>query len=175
MFFTKARYVASMSSFRIRPRFKHLIKAHQADIEQQVCVALAGEKQFVFNRLPGHVYIRIHPNDRHFWSPQLHLTFEQEAQNVIIRGLYGPNPSLWAIFFFGYVILGLLAVFIGVWGISLWSLGKNASILWGIPVLGALALLLYLASQAGQKLGAQQMFDIHHFYEQTVRDKVVVS
>ncbi|ELR71521.1 hypothetical protein C900_02584 [Fulvivirga imtechensis AK7] len=164
-----------MSSFRIRPRFKQLIKAHHGDIEQKIRMALANEKQFVFKYLPGHIYIRIHPDGRHFWSPQLHLTFEQEAEYVVIRGLYGPNPSLWAVFFFGYVILGLLALFIGAWGFSLWSLGKDASMLWGIPVLGGLALLLYLASQAGQKLGAQQMFDIHHFYEQTVNGRVLVS
>lgn len=164
-----------MSSFRIRPRFKQLIKGQQEVIEQQVSTALGAEKQFVFNHLPGHIYISIHPSHRHFWSPQLHLTFEQEAENVVVRGLYGPNPSLWAVFFFGYIVLGLLALFIGVWGFSLWSLGKDATVLWGIPVLGALALVLYLASQAGQKFGAQQMFDIHHFYEQTVKDKVEVS
>ncbi|MBL6448611.1 hypothetical protein JMN32_20030 [Fulvivirga sp. 29W222] len=164
-----------MSSLRIRPRFKQLILGHQADIEQQIHTALANEKQFVFNHLPGHIYIRIHPDNLHFWSPQLHLTFEQEGENVVIRGLYGPNPSLWAVFFFGYIILGLLALFVGVWGFSLWSLGKDTTILWGIPLLSVIALLLYLASQAGQKFGAQQMFDIHHFYEQTIKDKVEVS
>lgn len=164
-----------MSSFRIRPRFKHQVNAQQEVIEKQICTALANKKQFVFNYTPGHIYIRIHPKDRHFWSPQLHLSFEQEPGKVMIRGLYGPNPSLWAIFFFGYVIIGLLATFIAVWSFSLWSLGKDASIFWGIPVLGLLALLLYLASQAGQKLGAQQMFDIHHFYESITKDKVVIS
>jgi len=161
-----------MSSFRIRPRFKHLINERQHDLEQRICLALQEEKQFIYSHLPGHLYIKIHPAHQHFWSPQLHLTLEEQEEQVLVRGLYGPNPTVWAIFFFGYIIIGLLALFLGMYGLSLWSLGKDVSILWSIPALGVLALILYLASQAGQKFAAQQMFDIHHFYERVTKDKV---
>ncbi len=164
-----------MSSLRIRPRFKHIITAEKEALVKNICGSLEKEEQFSFHHLPDHLYISIHPAYRHFWSPQLHLTFEQEEEQVIVRGLYGPNPSLWAVFFFGYIILGLLATFIGIWGFSLWSLGKEATILWGIPVLGVLALGLYIAGQVGQKIAAQQMFDIHHFYEGSTEGKVVVN
>lgn len=164
-----------MSSFRIRPRFKHEIIGQQNVIESELCDALDQQKQFNYHYLPGHLYIKIQPGERHFWSPQLHLSFDQQEDRVVLRGLYGPNPSLWAVFFFGYVILGLLATFVAVWGFSLWSLGKDSSILWVIPALGVLALLLYLAGQIGQKFGAQQMFDIHHFYENLVRDKIIIT
>ncbi|MEQ8530822.1 MAG: hypothetical protein RIB86_03175 [Imperialibacter sp.] len=165
-----------MSSFRIRPRFKHRIENTQKE-ELEVTIRTAPElgKQFTCTHLPDHLYIRIHPSERHIWSPQLHLSFDQEGNDVTVRGLYGPNPTIWAFFFFGYVATGILSLFVGIWGASLWSLGKDASVLWGIPVLAALAVGLYLFSQAGQKLGAQQMFDIHHFYEDITRDKVIVS
>ena len=165
-----------MSSLRIRPRFKHLLKAQKDNLVTKICASLEKEKQFSFHSLPDHIYISIHPSHRHFWSPQLHLTFEQqEDDQVIVHGLYGPNPSVWAIFFFGYIILGLLATFISVWGFSVWSLGKDATILWGIPALGTLALGLYIAGQVGQKISAQQMFDIHHFYERSTHGKVEVN
>lgn len=165
-----------MSSFRIRPRFKHLMKGIQKEaLESKISMALKQNDQFTFNHLPGHIYIRIHPNSRHIWSPQLHLTFEQEEDNVIVRGLYGPNPTLWGFFFLSYAGISILALFLGMWGTSLWSLGKDASILWGLPVLGTIALGLYLVSQGGQKLGAQEMFDIHHFYEEITYDKVIVN
>jgi hypothetical protein len=165
-----------MSSFRIRPRFKHMIANSQKELlEYTIRTALEQGKQFTCSHLPDHMYIRIHPSERHFWSPQLHLSFEQDESNVLVRGLYGPNPTVWAFFFLGYVAIGILALFLGMWGASLWSLGRDASILLGIPVLAALAVGLYLFSQAGQKLGAQQMFDIHHFYEDITRDKVIVS
>ena len=164
-----------MTSFRIRPRFKHIIRAQQDELEQHICEALKQDEQFVYSYLSGHVYIRMEASQRHFWSPHLHLSFEQEGENVVVRGLYGPNPALWALFFFAYIIIGLLALFIGMWALSLWSLGKDLAILWTLPVLGAIALLLYVASQTGQKFGAQQMFDIHHFYESIVKSKVEVS
>jgi len=163
-----------MSSFRIRPRFKQVFDTSQKDIEQLLCDALENEKAVVFSHLEGHIYIKVHPSERHFWSPQLHLSFEEEDGKVTVRGLYGPNPTLWSVFFFGYVGIGILAMFLGMWGFSLWSLGKNASILWSVPALGLVGLLLYLASQAGQKLGAQQMFDIHHIYEKTVNNRVEI-
>ncbi len=165
-----------MSSFRIRPRFKHLIRGTQKDeLESAVCLALEHNEQFVFNYLPDHIYIKIHPDTRHIWSPQLHLSFEQGGNDVVVRGLYGPNPTVWGFFFLGYGAIGILSLFLGMWGASLWSLGKDASVLWGMPVLAALALGLYIISQAGQKLGAQQMFDIHHFYEDISHNKVIVS
>ena len=164
-----------MSSLRIRPRFKHSMQIAQDELENAICGALENHEQFTFHYLPGHIYIKVAPKHRHFWSPQLHLSIEPDEDRVILRGLYGPNPSLWAVFFFGYVILGLLATVIGVWGFSLWSLGKSSSILWAIPAIGVIAITLYIAGQIGQKLGAQQMFDIHHFYEKLTKDKIVVS
>jgi len=163
-----------MSSFRIRPRFKQVFSTSQNDIEELICTSLEQEKNFVFNHLEGHIYVRIHPSERHFWSPQLHLSFEEDSDNVVVRGLYGPNPTLWSVFFMGYVVIAILFLFLGMWGFSLWSLGKEASILWALPVLGLLALILYLASQTGQKLGAQQMYDIHHLYEKTVDNRVEI-
>lgn len=165
-----------MSSFRIRPRFKHLMEGIQKEnLETKICEELEKDGQFTFSHLPDHVYIRIHPDTRHIWSPELHLSFEQQDNDVIVRGLYGPNPTIWGFFFLGYAAIGILSLFLGMWGASLWSLGKDASILWGLPVLGAIALAMYIISQAGQKLGAQQMFDIHHFYEGISHDKVIVS
>lgn len=164
-----------MSSFKIRPRFRQEIDGDQEGIEKKIVEKLRSNDSFVFNYLPGHIYIKIHPDDQHFWSPQLHLSFEQDDKSVIIRGLYGPKPTVWAIFFFGYVVLGLLSLFIGMWGLTQWSLGLDSTVLWSIPVFCVLAIMLYFSAQAGQKFGAQQMFDIHHFYEGLIENKVQVD
>ena len=164
-----------MSSFRIRPRFKHFIRTDKEELEQSISAGLANEKLFVFQQIPGHVCIKIHPSERHVWSPQLDLSFEQEGDTVIVRGLYGPNPTLWVLFFFGYAIIGIVSLFLAIWGFSVWTLGGDTYFLWALPVLGVAAIILYLVSQTGQKLGAQQMFDIHHFYEGITKDRIVVQ
>lgn len=165
-----------MSSFKIRPRFKHRVSGNKEGLEQRLQDSIKERSDtFQCTHLPGHIYIKIHPNQQHFWSPQLHLSFEQDSENVIIRGLYGPNPTVWAIFFFGYVALGILTLFIGMWGLTRWSLGMDSTILWSIPVFAAVAIILYISAQAGQKLGAQQLFDIHHLYEELIDEKVIVE
>ncbi|MEO9872081.1 hypothetical protein [Ekhidna sp.] len=165
-----------MSSFKIRPRFKQRISGTKEDLEQMLLTGIKQkESQFITSHLPGHIYIRIHPSQQHFWSPQLHLSFEQDEDNVIVRGLYGPNPTVWAIFFFGYVALGILTLFIGMWGLTRWSLDLDSSILWFIPAFALIAVILYISAQAGQKLAAQQLFDIHHLYEELTGDHVTVG
>lgn len=163
-----------MSSFRIRPRFRRVQQGELVKIQEHIHEAFASEKQFSTSRLSHHLYIKIHPDGQHFWSPQLDVSFEQEEENVIIRGLYGPKPTLWAVFFFGYVALGILFVFVGMWGFTRWSLGMPSMVLWALPVFGILAALLYFMAQTGQKLGAQQMFDIHHRFEETIGDKIEI-
>ncbi|QSE96497.1 hypothetical protein [Fulvivirga lutea] len=167
--------MSDMSSFRIRPRFKHQIPLKKEALEKRIIEQLKEHKQFSSHYLPGHIYIKFNTALQHFWSPQLHLSFDEEEGKTIVRGLYGPNPTVWAIFFFSYLILGLVACFVSIWGFSVWSLGKGAEILWALPVIGIIALIMYVASQFGQKMAAQQMFDIHHFYENITKDKVEIS
>ncbi len=159
-----------MSSFRIRPRFKHALTGQSNDIQNRLLLEVNPERLLAVH-VPGHVYLKIHPNHRQVWSPQLNLSFEQEGEQVVIRGLYGPNPTLWSIFFFGYAALGILSLFAAMWGFSQYSLGQPAWTLWVLPILGGLALMMYLAAQAGQKLGAQQMFELHHFYETVMQTR----
>ncbi len=151
------------------------MSGNKETLEKKIIDGLKASKSLIYVYLPGHLYIKIHPNEQHFWSPQLNLTFEQEDDQVIVRGLYGPNPTIWAIFFFGYVILGILTLFIGMWGLTRYSLGMDHTILWTIPIFAVIALILYISAQAGQKLGAQQMYDIHHFYEELTGDRIEVG
>lgn len=128
--------------------------------------------------LPTFIVVNIHPKEVHFWSPQLSISFEADDEDgsfTIIRGLYGPNPTVWAFFFYGYVALGILATFLGMYGFSLYSLGHDAKILWALPVLAVVALALYFVAQFGQKIGAEQMFTLHHFFEDSVGHRIHID
>ena len=164
-----------MSSFKIRPRFKHAFVGEKEILESKLVNALKKSNRLVYTYLSGHLYIKFHPSVVHFWSPQLHLSFDQEQDQTIVRGLYGPNPTVWAIFFFGYTALGILTLFFGMYGLILLNLKMDFTILWLIPVFGLLAIVMYVSAQAGQKIGAQQMFEIHHFYEELTGDKIRVD
>lgn len=125
--------------------------------------------------IPGHIVLKIPTELQHYWSPQLDLSIEPHEEGTLIRGLYGPNPSVWVMFAFGYGAIAILAMFIAIIGFSQVSLGGNAPILWALPVLGGIAIGLYVASQIGQKLGAEQTFTLHHFFEEAIDAKVHIN
>lgn len=166
-----------MTSFRIRPRIKKVSTLKSKEVQQKVHQAVANSNgRCTTTVIPDYITIRIKPEDRHFWSPQLNLTFEEnENGETIIRGLYGPNPQIWAMIFFGYAVLGVAAFFVLMIGLSQLSLGKEAVILWVLPVIFLLALILYLVSQFGQKLGVEQTFILHHVFEEAIGEHVKIS
>ncbi|WP_338392083.1 hypothetical protein [Fulvitalea axinellae] len=135
----------------------------------------SSEKRCVGIVNDNYIVLKVPLEDRHFWSPQLSLTLTEDNGETLIKGRYGPKPSVWTLFAFGYAALGILTLFIGMYGLSTWSLGMDSSALWWIPALVGLAVLLYLSAQAGQKIGAEQMFTLHHFFEDATKTKINVN
>lgn len=162
-----------MTSFRLRPRFQHHCshtpEEIQAIIQKKLNAAPCG---CIGSVNSGYITLRIPLSDRHYWSPQLNLSLEGTEGGTLIRGLYGPNPTVWAMFFFGYAAIGVLALFIAIIGFSQLALDQGAKILWALPILGGLALLMYITAQLGQKTGAEQTFTLHHFYEDTIQNRI---
>ncbi|MEM7657199.1 MAG: hypothetical protein AAF399_13780 [Bacteroidota bacterium] len=166
-----------MTSFRIRPRFTYTSKRSVHEVQMAVQEAFdRHQPDLLMESIPGHLVFRIPEPARHVWSPQLsvNLEWDEWEHEAIIRGLYGPNPQIWAMFTFGYAVLSLLGVFIGIIGSSQWSLGKEAPILWTLPILLAGGVGLYFLSQFGQKMGAEQTFTLHHFIEKALGDRVII-
>lgn len=166
-----------MSSFRIRPRFREELPLDNSEYIAILKKAIDESDGFTGIVSDHYAVIKIPREERHYWSPQLALTIEpyDDKKAVFVGGLYGPKPSVWAVFFMSYAALGVLALFVGVYGLSQLMLDKPAPILWAIPVFALIAVGLYLVAQAGQKVGAEQMFRIHHFYEGLYHDKVRIS
>lgn len=162
-----------MTSFRLRPRFQHSTPHPPEEVQQMIAANLESASGTITGNVDIHyIVLKIPLKDRHYWSPQLNLTLEPLESGTKIYGLYGPNPTVWAMFFFSYAAIGILALFISIIGFSQWALGLKAGILWFLPVLGGLAVILYLTAQLGQKKGAEQTFTLHQFYENTIHKKI---
>jgi len=165
-----------MASFRIRPRFMHTSDESPEDVRDMFKTRLAEKDAQVSGTIiPNHIILKIPPDQRHYWSPQLNISIEIKEDVTVVRGLYGPNPNVWATFFFGYAILSVITLFTGMIGLSQFFLGLDPYWLWAVPFCLLSGLILYLIAQAGQKVGAQQMFELHHFYETIMKDKVMIN
>jgi hypothetical protein len=123
----------------------------------------------------SYILVKIKEEERHFWSPQLSISLEENEKGTIVRGLYGPKPSIWTLFAFSYGAIAVLITFIGIIGLSNMMLKKGIAILWTIPVLLLIALVLYIIAQFGQKVGNQQTFILHHFMEDSIHERIEID
>jgi hypothetical protein len=164
-----------MSSFRIRPKFTVYSEEPPEEIIRKTREVLsAPEANCKGLAMQDHITLRIHAHDRHFWSPQLGVILYDEDGKTRLVGLYGPMPNVWVLFTFGYLALSTLTIFISIIGLSQRSLGLESSVLWLVPLLLGGILFLYLLSQMGQKLGAAQMFTLHHEMENILGQKIPI-
>lgn len=169
-----------MTSFRVRPRFRRETAESPKELSERI-VSEAKQQQapFTVSFIPGlhmHIVLKIPQAERHYWSPQLSLTLEtQEDGSTLIRGLYGPAPSVWTLFTFGYAVISVLGFFAFALGFSQWSLGMSAPILWALPILSVFALGLYILAQLGQKMGAAQTYKLHYFFENLLQEHIQIK
>lgn len=155
--------------YRVRPRFKIQVPYTPQQIVDKLKAGLEQEKASCMGRVYATSARLFLPyEDRHYWSPQLSLNFEEEPNGTLIRGLYGPRATVWTMFVFFYSLIGLGILILGMIGLSYISLGKPGTILWWIPALAAVFLTLYLVAYFGQKLGRKQMITLHRFTEQSL-------
>ena len=110
--------------------------------------------------------------DQHYWSPQLTLTMEETENGSLIKGLYGPKPSVWTMFVFFYSLIGFLTIIATLISLSYWSLGIDSMMIWSVPLLLGLFLSFYLVAYAGQKFGHKQMVYVHRFVEECLGQKI---
>ena len=168
-----------MTSIRIRPRFKKATLENAEVLTARFKENLKLRSTPCVGRvLPNYMVFRIPEEHRHFWSPQLSVSMDKDIDDeskTILRGLYGPNPTVWALIFYGYVIVGILSLFALIAGLSELSLGNEPYMLWALPGLGIIALVLYFVAQFGQKMGVEQTFTIHHFFEETLGEHIHIS
>jgi len=153
-----------MSNISIRPRFHKVSELPAQEIIQRIRQALdypdASIKSTIIDH---HVILRIPLKDQHYWSPQLDLEIEEKEGKTVIKGLFGPSPSVWFMYVFFYSVLGFVSVIVMIMGFSQLNLGLSARILWLLPITGILFLFAFSTARAGQKLGASEMELLYSF------------
>ena len=155
--------------FAIRPRFQVELLMEQKAIVRKIKKGLSQPKaKCVGLATEGFARIKLPTKDRHYWSPQLSVMMEdlEGKEGTLMRGLYGPAPSVWTMFVFFYSLIGFAIVVVTIIGFSRISLDMPAPILWWLPILIVVLLSLYLVSFFGQKLGHDQMEFLHSFLEE---------
>lgn len=154
-----------MTSIRIRPRFKHQVPGTLEEVHRRLVDGFKANADRVhLVHLPHYLVVEYNQTERHYWSPQLQMSLEENEEGILVRGLYGPHPNVWAIFFYGYASMGVLGTFLSVIGLSQAMIEDKYWAFWAAAGCALIALTLYLIAQFGQKIGAEQTFDLHHMF-----------
>lgn len=165
-----------MTSFRVRPKFKIDCNCTPKVLSDKINTNLEGKQDIIEGKVfHTHGLFRIVPEHQHFWSPQLSVSFEEVENKTVVRGMYGPHPTVWAVFLFAYAILGLALFWTLLVGLVKMSLHQESNILWISPfILGGFVTIWFIA-QFGQKVGVEQTFQIHHFFEDVIGQSIHIG
>jgi hypothetical protein len=163
-----------MASFKIRPRFEIELDENPETIYQN----FLNKKEkmdcgCMIEAIPDHIVLKNKTGKNNISGlHKLTLILEDTDAGSVVRGTYGPNGNVWTLFAGAYFACGVLITFISIIGFSRKSLGMEAQILWLLPILIGIIVVLYIASQFGQKLGAEQMFDLHFTAQEVLGEKI---
>lgn len=152
----------------LRPRFKFDIDICNEDLLERFGAKEKGE--FIVTRVDDHVFIRFPKQNQHFWSPQLHLEInEKDSSSATVRGLFGPNPTIWTMFMFLHFVVAGFFIAFGIWAYTNARLDKSYAIqLFVTFMMVAFWFVLYFAGRMGRSKGKPEMERLFKFMRKTI-------
>ena len=150
------------NQLRLRPRFKKKVDFALDDVKERIKSAIKENAELCKGKIvDNHVILKIPSAQQHYWSPQLTLELQQENEETIIRGLFGPKPAVWTMFVFFYSAIGFLTLMGFIFGLSQMMLKMNPYGLWSVPIGGAILIGLFIMSKIGQGFSQDQMHQLN--------------
>lgn len=155
----------------LRPRFNFTHELSNTVALSAFKSTIQTQSDFIVSIVDHHVFIRVPKSEEKLSSPQLHLEILPiDEQNCTIKGLFGPNPTIWTLFMCLHFIIVMLFLSNSIWMYTNWSLGKPLllqSIICGLLIAAWFA--LYAIGQAHKKQNIPIMLNQHHFMRDTLR------
>ncbi|MBO6574989.1 MAG: hypothetical protein JJ896_06230 [Rhodothermales bacterium] len=146
-----------MADLSMRPRIEGHASGSLDSFLGALNRGLSDSSSFVGTTYEKSAVIKIREQERHFWSPQLHLSLESDGDEVEILGLFSPHPTVWSAFMAAYMALAFLGIMGVTIGASQYLLGNPPFALWAGPAALLLGMAVYLAARFGRSLGSDQM------------------
>jgi len=119
----------------------------------------------------NHIWLDIIASKRNYWSPHLHLELEPKGEkSTHIRGLYGPDPTLWTFFMFlHFIIAGVFLIFCAI-AYSDYILKNSITI--DIVIMALMVLfwfLLYYLAKSIREKGHPQMNELEKYFHSILK------
>lgn len=118
------------------------------------------------NACENHIWFYIIGTKKHYWSPHLHLQLEPKNENEThIRGLFGPDQTLWTFFMFlHFIVAGIFTIF-AMFAYSNYTLKQSATKDVLVTLLMVIVwFLLYFIARQVRKKGNGQMNEMERLF-----------
>jgi len=115
-----------------------------------------------------HAELFVPEADQRLWSPWLSVTADDRNDGTMLRGRFAPHPNVWTFYLFLAFGLGFALLVGTTWGYAQWATETTPWPLIAVPLVMALGVALYVASQIGQRLGAEQMILLRKALEELI-------
>lgn len=154
----------------LRPRFEMEADASIEEVIEKFSLAKSNTEGFKLACVDSHVFIRLPKTEQNFWAPQLHLEFfEIPESRTLIKGFFGPNPTIWTMFMFFHVAIGMLFLIDLIWLYSNINLKNPYGLQIGIALgLVLIWIALYAGGTVGKTKGKPGMQSLYGFMLRTV-------
>lgn len=158
-----------MTAPRVRPRFEIEIDLDADALMDRVRERLPQCPHCTGVSVGRHAELFVPDTERRLWSPWLSVTAFEEGGRSLLRGRFAPHPNVWTLYLFLSFGLGFALLVGTTWGYAQWATERTPWALMSIPIVIVLGLLLYFASQVGQRLGGDQMDHLREAIDELVR------
>lgn len=156
----------------LRPRFSFEIDQPNENALSLFENSKKSQSKFIVSRTGNHVFIRVPKARQQITSPQLHLEIIPISDHKsIVKGLFGPSPTIWTLFMFLHFIIAVLGLAFCVWIYTKWSLGRSFDLqIVSLVILFFAWLTLYVIGQSNKKKSIPEMLEQHHFMRDVLRN-----
>ena len=151
------------NSIELRPRFqKDVPKSMDAILENANKLKIEVKDDYRIKVSDHHIYFFITLAKRKYYSPHLHIElFKNEDNSTHIKGLFGPNQTVWTFFMFLHFIVGGVFLIFMMMAYSHWSLKQSVVIDFSMMFFMTIIwILLYFQARINRKKCAPQMYKL---------------
>ena len=124
------------------------------------------EGNYLIKVYENHIWFYVVESKKRIWPPHLHLELEQKSEKTThIRGLFGPDQTLWTFFMFIHFIIAGTFVLFGMFAFSNYSLKQSFST--DISVMLVMVFVwfvLYYIAKELRKKGNDQMNEMENLF-----------
>lgn len=153
---------------KIRPRFKIIAHQKMEPTMNAVYEHSKSDTTIITSKFLHFIKLQVPENEQHYWSPVLSISFEEEENETIIRGIIGPNEKVWTMFVFIYSLLGVIGLFGTIYAFVQYQVYDNPFFLNFTPLAPLLLASVFITSKQGKNKANPQMIHLLKVFRRSV-------